>query len=62
MKNNKKTVSIDELSSIKMAGKNGKKYPKVIHDKIVKQWVGIGWCPEGEATKQDYKKYPVVVK
>ena len=56
------TVPISELSSIKMTGKNGNKYSKVIHNDEVKQWVGIGWVTEETATKQDYKKYPVVVE
>jgi len=55
------TVQLKELSSIKMAGKNGTKYSKIIHNDMIKQWVGIGWVSEGKATKQDYRKYPVVI-
>lgn len=38
-----------------------KKHPVVIHDGMVKQWVGIGWVTEGKAKAADRKAYPTVV-
>ena len=55
-----KIVKRSELSTIKMVAGNEKKYQRVIHDGIVKNWVGFGWIVEGEATDTDYEKYPKV--
>ena len=57
-----KTVHVREISNIKMVSGNEKKYSKVIHNGVVKVWVGIGWIAEDtQATKEDHEKYPVVV-
>jgi len=42
-------VDISELSSYKMAAGNEKKFSKVVHGNVVKQWVGVGWVTEGLA-------------
>lgn len=55
-----KTVDISELANIKMTCGNEKKYSKVIHDGVVKEWVGIGWIDIDESPKG--KKYPVVAE
>jgi len=54
------TVKRSELSSIKMAVVNEKKYPRVILDGNVHNWVGFGWVDEGKATDEDLEKYPEV--
>jgi hypothetical protein len=56
-----KTVKRKQLSNIKMASGNEKKYSKVILDGQVKEWMGIGWITLGKAEKCDQKKYPVVI-
>lgn len=57
-----KTVKATELSKFKMVGHNEKIYGTVIDDGIVKDWVGFTWIVIGEATKEDYEKYPVVTR
>lgn len=56
-----KTVHVREVSNIKMVSGNEKKYTKIIHNGVVKEWVGIGWIPLNDATQEDEEKYPVVV-
>ena len=56
------TVSRSELSTIKMAAGNEKRFGTVIMDGIVQEWAGIGWISNGvPATKRDYKNYPEVI-
>jgi len=55
-------VNAKELQNIRMAGHNEKKYPVVIDEGIVKEWVAIGWVDLRPAAKDDYKKYPTVVR
>ena len=43
-----------------MAGHNEKKYPAVIDNGILKEWIAIGWIDLRKATKEDHKKFPVV--
>jgi hypothetical protein len=50
-------VKSEELTSIKMSGKNGKKYSTIIHNGTIKTYVGIGWVTERKANKSDYNKY-----
>ena len=52
-----KTVKATELSKIRMAGGNEKKYQAVIDNGILKEWVAIGWVDLREATKEDYEKF-----
>jgi len=54
-----KTVKLSELTNIRMAAGNEKKYSKIIIDGKVKEWVAIGWMDIDE--KPDKRKYPVVV-
>ena len=35
---------------------------RVIDHGCIRHYVGIGWVNEGEATKEDYKKYPTVTR
>lgn len=53
-----KTVKLAELTSLRMAAGNEKKYPTVIIGGQVKDWVGIGWITLREATDEDRAKYP----
>jgi len=55
-----KTVKANQLSNLKMVAGNEKKYQTVIDNRIVKDWVAIGWIDMREATEEDYKKFPVV--
>jgi len=57
-----KKVKATELSKLRMAGHNEKKYPAVIDNGILKEWVAIGWVDLRKATKEDYEKFPVVVR
>lgn len=54
------TVKATELSKLKMAAGNEKKYEAVIDNGILKEWVAIGWVDLREATDEDFKKFPVV--
>lgn len=56
------TVHVNELRNIRMAGHNEKKYPAVIDGDRLIEWVAIGWVEVRKATKEDYKKFPVVVR
>jgi len=53
-----KTVPIADLSTIKMTTGGEKKHSIVIHNGMVKQWVGFGWVTERKPTKKDREKYP----
>jgi hypothetical protein len=55
-----KTIKAHELSRLKMAAGNEKKYRYVIDNGILKDWVGIGWVDIREVTEKDYEKYPTV--
>jgi hypothetical protein len=56
------TVEATELSNIRMAGANEKKYQAVIDNGILKEWVAIGWVDLRKATDTDHKKFPVVTR
>ena len=58
----KKKIKLSQLSVIKMVSVNENKYPVVIVDGKVKEWVGIGWIDLREATKEDYEKYPEAIE
>jgi len=53
-----KIIKAEECSSIKMTTGNEKKFTKIIHHGVVKEWVGIGWITTDE--KPDPDKYPTV--
>jgi hypothetical protein len=53
-----KPVSYRDVSTLAMTSGNEKKLSKVIHEGILKEWVGIGWIDLRPATKEDSKKYP----
>jgi hypothetical protein len=54
-------IKTSELSSLRMAAGNEKRYPIVIHNGTVKEWVGIGWIELRKATDDDCKRYPEAV-
>lgn len=56
-----KTVHARELSSLKMAAGNEKKFPRVVLDGDVRDWVGIGWINSGKAQSPRDDKLPRVV-
>ncbi len=56
------TVKATELSNLRMAGGNEKKYQAVIDNGILKEWVAIGWVDVRDATEEDFKKFPVVTR
>ena len=56
-----KTVHARELSTLKMVAGNEKKYKTVIHQGVVKDWVGFGWIELRKPTLEDKRKYPVIV-
>lgn len=55
-----KTVKRSELSNLRMAAGNEKKYESVIDGGDLKSWVGIGWINEGAADAEDLAKFPTV--
>ena len=57
-----KTVRRSEISNIRMAAGNEKKYSMVILNGGLKEWVGIGWIPIRSATDDDRKKWPTVAE
>ena len=59
-KTSPKTVKASELSTIRMTTGGEKKHSVVIHEGVVKEWVGMGWIDVRIATKIDRKKYPTV--
>lgn len=56
-----KTIPVSEVSNIKMARSNEKKYSVIIHNGVVKEWVAIGWIELRKATDEDKEKYSVTV-
>jgi hypothetical protein len=55
------SIKRSEVSNLKMAAGNEKKYTKIIINGILNEWVGIGWVALREATAIEKKKYPEVV-
>jgi hypothetical protein len=53
-----KTIPVSKLSTISMVAGGEKRHPKVIHEGILKNWVGFGWVNEREATEEDKQTYP----
>jgi hypothetical protein len=56
-----KTIPFKEVINIAMVSRNEGKIKNVIHEGILKEWVGIGWIDLRKATKADKDKYPTVV-
>lgn len=56
------TVPLSEIRVAKMIEVNHQKYSKIIDGSTVLHWIGWVWLIGEEATEEDYKKYPVVVK
>jgi len=54
-----KTVSLSELTMRKMAAGNEKLYPKIIHEGVVKEWVGVGWLVGDPPSPQEKKTIPL---
>ena len=52
------TIALEHLTSIKM----GCKRCIVIHEGMVKEWIGIGWVDKHKAKGMDFQKYPKAVE
>lgn len=57
-----KVINISEVSKIAMVDRNENWLKTIIHNGVVKDWVGIGWIDSRPATKQDYAKITIVVE
>lgn len=57
-----RTVTRSQVSNLRMAAGNESRYTHVIVDGRLKNWVGIGWVDEGEATDEHRAAYPTVVE
>lgn len=61
-----KTVNIKDLNRVKMAVNPPKCVVEsdyyVIHDGMVKQYIGIGWIEVAPATPKDYETIPQVIE
>jgi len=55
-----KPVSFRDVSTIAMVAGKEKEIERIIHNGVVKLWVGIGWIEDRIATPYDYQKYPEV--
>lgn len=56
------TVSVHEISTLRMTAGNEKHLTKIIHEGKLKEWVGIGWVEETEPlTINQALTYPWVV-
>jgi hypothetical protein len=60
MKKRRRYIKAEECRIISMVAGNEKKFDKIIHNGLIKQWVGIGWVTEGPADSTDCDKYPIV--
>jgi len=56
-----KTVKINQLSILRMVAGNEKRYPRVILDDSVEEWVCFGWVTVRTATDEDREKYPTAI-
>lgn len=57
-----RTVSVRDVSTIAMVNGNERKFDRVIHGGVVKEWVGIGWIETGEPTAEELETLPHVVE
>lgn len=57
----KNTIAVSELSNLKMVTRNEKKFTYVIHNGMLKQWVGIGWIDVRKPTAKDKEMYLTAV-
>jgi len=58
MKSKPKPVTLAQVETIHMVQGGEQKISRIIHEGMVKNWVGIGWVTEGKAKPADYFKYP----
>lgn len=60
-----RSFSVSEVGTIKMMSNPPKEIVntgmRIIHNKHVKCFVGIGWVVEREATREDYKEIPEII-
>ena len=59
------TFSRSDVGTIKMSTNPPKEIVnagyRIIHDGMVKHWVGIGWVEERPAEREDYENIPQIV-
>ena len=55
-----KPIAAREVSTIAMVNGNENRIREIIHDKAVKQWVGIGWITVRHAELCDYLTIPEI--
>ena len=57
-----KAIPVRAITNPEMIGGNEKIHPIIIHNDIVKEWVGFGWIELRDALPSDIDLYPVVEK
>lgn len=54
-------VQASQLSKLRMVAGNETKFSRVIHEGVVKEWVGIGWIKLEKATEFELQNLPIVI-
>jgi len=54
------TIPAREFTNLAMINGNEKTYSIIVHNGVVKEWVGFGWIVLHPATPEDLAKYPTV--
>ena len=57
----RKTVAASQITNEAMRKGNEHRITKIIHDDVLKEWVGIGWIDKGTPTAEDRRLYPKVI-
>lgn len=53
-------IRVEKLSNMAMVSGREKTITHIIDNDIVKHWIGIGWIETGNASEEDYRRYPRV--
>jgi hypothetical protein len=56
-----KALTLRDVSTTAMVAGNEKRFHTIIHDGMVKEWVGFGWITERTATADDLRSLPSVM-
>jgi len=54
------TIPASKCSTIAMVNGGEKTHPMIVHNGVLKEWVGIGWIKLRDATDSDKLTYPTV--
>jgi hypothetical protein len=57
-----KALTLRDVSTTAMVAGNEKRFHTIIHDGMVKEWVGFGWITERTATADDLRSLPSVMR